>query len=1294
MDKFTKSYAPLKLIERTEFGIMSPDVVEKMSVAEIEYVEMFENKMPKIGSLCDPRMGCVDQNMTCYTCEENYNNCPGHFGHINLATPVYHIGFLKTVKKVLECICHKCSRFRLLPTDNRYKKLMSVKNKFQYAWDYCKTKTVCEYSDCEAQILPLRKYGLQLYYDVKKGDKSDKIYLFADTAREILSKITDDTCWLMGLNPKTSRPEWMIITVLSVPPPCIRPAVKMDMGEGRGEDDLTHVLTNIIKYNNELKKNKNMRSNNNIYAKNMEALQYNVVTYFDNDVKTGIKQNTQRGNRPIKSITSRLKGKEGRIRGNIMGKRVDFSARTVITGDPTLSIGELGVPKSIAANLTFPEKVNNINREKLQKLIDNSPEYPSAKYLLKDSGVRIDLRYAKNKPSIEIGDTVDRHLVDGDTVLFNRQPTLHKMSMMAHKIKVMPFSTFRMNVNVCSSYNADFDGDEMNIHAPQSIECIAELQVLSSVENLLVSAQANKPVNSLVQDSITAIRKFTQRDLFIEKTQVMDLMMVLGLMDIPTPAILKPIALWTGKQIMSLILPRINFVGFHSAHPDDESKQDDFTPSDTKVLIQNGILISGILCKKTVGTSSGGILHIIFNDHGPIAARKFLDSTSQMLNQWLLHDGFSVGIGDALINEASQHEMTASMKKIEADINQVIKKYKDGTIVCQGTLSIEETKENQIQSLLAKARDDAGRTVNKAAKKYNNVKQMVESGAKGSIMNICQISACVGQQVVEGKRLPMYFKNRSLPHFEEFDDSPESRGFVKNSFLKGLQPYEMFFHAMGGREGVIDTAVKSVSYDTTIIIIENNQPKYVKIGEWIDSHLETNPSDIKHHSPEQMNMELLEIKSSVSIPTVDSKGNVFWTPLTCVTRHDPGEHVYEIKTYGGRRVVVAKSKSLLIWNPLTKEFIEKDTPDVKIGDFVPVNQYLPSPHVVINSIYMGDYFPKTEYIHGTEFNKALKLMDKDHRIPVGWWDKNNGITFITPYKTKASLQRAKIRSLDLLDGYIYPFHASRAQSKITEYFPLNRENGRFIGLFLADGDASCERSVCISYCDPTVRNWVKNWFDKNGINYDEQVREMKWGTSSSVRGNSLFFKTFLDTILGNGSKNKHVPDVAFCANEDFIKGIIEGYFSGDGTVGENYISASSASERLIEGISSLLNRFGIFGRIRKTHCPERTTKNILPANILEIRSHWAKTFSETFTFILPEKNEKLKQLKTSDTHRNFDTQGDVVLDKIIEINMFGTKEYPKLYDVTVPSTLNFCIANGMQMRDTATTGMCYKKRIN
>jgi DNA-directed RNA polymerase II subunit RPB1 len=804
---FPFSSAPTKSVKHISFGILSPEEIIGNSVAKIEYVEMYENKQPKIGGLSDPRMGCVERNLKCYTCDEIINDCPGHFGHIELNAAMYHIGFIKYVKKILECICPKCSRLRILPSDPKFKKIVVSKNRFQTAWDICKSRTVCEYEDCETQLLPLRKLGYKLYYDVKKTTKNqDKIYLFADEAHKILSRMTDETCIQIGLNPKTSHPENMIITVLPVPPPCIRPSVKVDNTDNRGEDDLTSVLVNIIRCNNDLLKVKR-GSDNMVSVK--ENLQNQIVAYIDNDLKTGIKRNVLRGSRVTKSLTSRLKGKEGRVRSNLMGKRVDFSARTVITGDPNISIEQLGVPRTIAQNLTVPIKAFNLNLDELQDMVNNSPEYPSAKYIVKVNGTRIDLRFAKRKPIVDIGDTIERHLRDGDVVLFNRQPTLHKMSMMAHTVKVMPYSTFRMNVTTTASYNADFDGDEMNVHVPQSLETIAELYELSRVSKCLVSAQSNKPVNSLVQDSVTSIRLFTLRDNFLRREEVMNLLYRIDRdVDMPPPAIFKPVPLWTGKQLFSLLMPKINMSGFHSAHPDDESGMTSI--GDTRVIIQNGVLVSGIICKKTVGTSSGGILHIIFNDYGSEYAMKFLDETSQLLNEWLLHRGFSVGIGDAIIDSQVSDKMNMINQDMNEKVQDIINQYTSGELKSQGTLSVSETKESAIQTILANTRDESGRLVYKVAEsRMNNVKQMIESGAKGNIMNICQISACVGQQIIQGKRISFGFKKRTLPCYEFNDDSPESRGYVKNSFLRGLSPQEMFFHAMGGREGVIDTAVKT-----------------------------------------------------------------------------------------------------------------------------------------------------------------------------------------------------------------------------------------------------------------------------------------------------------------------------------------------------------------------------------------------------------------------------------------------------------------------------------------------------
>lgn len=493
------------------------------------------------------------------------------------------------------------------------------------------------------------------------------------------------------------------------------------------------------------------------------------------------------------------------MRGNLMGKRVDFSARTVITGDPNLSVDEVGVPRSIARTLTYPEIVTPYNIDKLQTLVRNGPtEHPGAKYVIRDTGERIDLRYHKRAGEIPLqyGYKVERHINDGDVVIFNRQPSLHKMSMMGHKIRVMPYSTFRLNLSVTSPYNADFDGDEMNLHVPQSLETRAEITEICMVPKQIVSPQSNKPVMGIVQDTLCGIRKFTKRDSFLSKDLVMNIVMWVPDWDgyLPTPAILKPKPMWTGKQIISMIIPKgINCQTVHSTHPDGETTW--ISPGDTRVLIENGDLMCGIVCKKTVGTAMGGLIHTILNEQGSEAAKNFLNGAQTVVNYWLLQNGFSIGIGDTIADRDTMENITSLISSAKDRVQEIILAAQQDKLEVQPGMTIRESFEAKVNQTLNKARDDAGKMAQASLREDNNVKQMVVAGSKGSFINISQMSACVGQQNVEGKRIPYGFKFRTLPHFAKDDHSPESRGFVENSYLRGLTPQEFFFHAMGGREG-------------------------------------------------------------------------------------------------------------------------------------------------------------------------------------------------------------------------------------------------------------------------------------------------------------------------------------------------------------------------------------------------------------------------------------------------------------------------------------------------------------
>ncbi|ORX89671.1 beta and beta-prime subunits of DNA dependent RNA-polymerase, partial [Basidiobolus meristosporus CBS 931.73] len=771
--------------------------------------------------------------------------CPGHFGHIELAKPVYHVGFIIKVKKILECVCFFCSKLKGDDTNPKFSRAKHIKDRkarLKAVWDVCKSKMICDsveetdpatanqddvdengdpiirrkgHGGCGHRQPVIRKDGLKLFAEFKGGSEGampeGKQPLTPSQVHQILKRITDEDLESMGLSAEFARPDWMIITVLPVPPPPVRPSIQMD-GSSRGEDDLTHKLADILKANVNVKRCETEGAPVHVIDEFEQLLQFHVATYMDNDI-AGQPQALQKSGRPLKSIRARLKGKEGRLRGNLMGKRVDFSARTVITGDPNLSIDEVGVPRSIARNLTFPEMVTPYNIERMQELVRNGPnEHPGAKYVIRDTGERIDLRYHKRAGDIPLqyGYRVERHLNNGDVVIFNRQPSLHKMSMMGHKVRVMPYSTFRLNLSVTSPYNADFDGDEMNMHVPQSEETKAEIKEICMVPKQIISPQSNKPVMGIVQDTLCGVRKFTKRDCFLEKSLVMNILMWVHDWDgvIPTPAILKPQPLWTGKQLISMIIPKgINCITYHSAHPDDEKS--DISPGDTKVVVENGELISGIVCKKTVGASNGGWVHVAMNEHGPEVAKKFFSGAQAVVNYWLLQNGFSIGIGDTIADDKTTEHITETINSAKQRVSEIILTAQQDKLECAPGMTIRETFENKVNRELNRARDHSGRSAEKSLKEENNVKQMVVSGSKGSFINISQMSACVGQQNVEGKRIPFGFKFRTLPHFTKDDYGPESKGFVENSYLRGLTPQEFFFHAMGGREGLIDTAVKT-----------------------------------------------------------------------------------------------------------------------------------------------------------------------------------------------------------------------------------------------------------------------------------------------------------------------------------------------------------------------------------------------------------------------------------------------------------------------------------------------------
>ena len=807
-----------KRIREIRFSIASPEMIRTMATTEITTPELYENNCPKFSGLFDLRMGTQDHLFLCKTCKNNMRDCSGHFGCIELARKVYFIHYLLTVKKVLQCVCYKCSSLLVDKTNTRFinkikKKAPNIRMKLLHKVCNSHSKKIClNYEGCSRFQPHYLKEGTNLYVVHKIQNEEGKLEdkktrLSADSCYEILRKITDEDCELLGFSPTFSRPEWLICSVLPVPPPCVRPSVKHDANL-RSEDDLTYKLLDIVKANNSLLSKIKSNDQNHI-DDYVDYLQYNITTLIDNEVK-GIPPAQQRTGRLLKSIRQRLKGKEGRIRGNIMGKRVNYSARSVISPDPNIDIDELGVPLKIAMNMTYPEIVNVYNKKFLIKLVENGPDiHPGAKYIIKKNGVRLDLRYVQKNIKLEYGDIVERHIINGDIVLFNRQPSLHKMSMMGHRVRVMPYSTFRLNVCVTTPYNADFDGDEMNLYLGQSVIASTEIKELVCVPNQIVSPQSNKPVIGCIMDTVIGANNITKNETKLNFQEIMSMLSHISNFNGDLPPFKKisfnnkhiPDNIYLeGREVFSLLLP--NEVNYHKSMDDSDN-----------ISIINGKLISGKCNKAVTGSGSGSLVHIIQNDLGKEYTKQFLTDIQGFTGTWLMKNGFGVGIGDCLSDSDTKKYINNIISNAKANVKNIINATITNRMKLVSGMSIREEFEGRILNILNTARDDAGGFATKSLGEENQLKNMVTAGSKGNFINISQIMACVGQQNVSSGskigRIPCGFQNRTLPHYKKYDDGPESKGFVENSFLSGLTPSEFFFHAMSGREGLIDTAVKT-----------------------------------------------------------------------------------------------------------------------------------------------------------------------------------------------------------------------------------------------------------------------------------------------------------------------------------------------------------------------------------------------------------------------------------------------------------------------------------------------------
>ena len=786
-----------KQVKSIVFAVLSPKMIKDMASAKIVTPELYDKEgYPVDGGLMDIRLGVIDPGLRCKTCGSKLKECIGHFGYIEMARPIVHIKFVNIIMNLLKSTCRDCGKI-LIPKNKmgKYKEILDQVEKEKGTEERRKKikeiitnlKTINKCPHCKARQKKITLDKPTTFMEEEKRISPIEV-------RTRLEKIPDEDALLFGLVAPYVRPEWMIMTFLPIPPVTMRPSITLESGE-RSEDDLTHKLGDIVRINQRLFENINAGAPEIIVEDLWDLLQYHVTTFFDNEVAQ-LPPARHRSGQPLKTLTERIKSKEGRIRHNLAGKRTNFSARTVISPDPMLELNEVGVPDEIAMKLTVPERVTEWNMAYLKKFVEKGPKkYPGANYIIRPDGKKKKITDETKEASLEEiqpGYTVERHLLDGDISVFNRQPSLHRMSMMCHRVKVLPGKTLRLNPAVCHPYNADFDGDEMNLHIPQTEEARAEAEILMEVQTQLISLRYGLSIIGCVQDAISGNYILT-KSLKMSRHEAVDLLAAIGVEEFSKLPRKESI---DGKEIFSALIPEdFNFTG--------KTRQDE------EVEIKDGKLIQGYMDRNNLGEGSGLLLRNLHQKYGKEFAIDLLGKIFRLGIEVLLKTGFTSAIADTDLPEDARNKLQETLGNARKDVEQLISAYKDNKLETFPGKSLLETLELRILEVLNKARNETGKIVAERANQKTHTMIMAQSGARGNLLNLAQMAACVGQQAMRGKRIDKGFEDRTISAFKRNDLSPEARGFISNGFKTGLTPTEFYFGSMTGRDSLMDTALRT-----------------------------------------------------------------------------------------------------------------------------------------------------------------------------------------------------------------------------------------------------------------------------------------------------------------------------------------------------------------------------------------------------------------------------------------------------------------------------------------------------
>ncbi|MFB6213798.1 MAG: DNA-directed RNA polymerase subunit A' [Candidatus Nanohaloarchaea archaeon] len=759
-------------IEKLDFGILSAEKLQNIAVKEINKAEVYDaDGFPVEDGVMDPALGVIDPGMTCQTCGGRIRECKGHFGLIELSRPVVHVLYTKKVRNLLRFTCTECQSLLIKDEDKSLRK--------------SNLKTECEECGEEQEEIDLDKP----YSFYEGGDE-----LKPDEIRERLARIPEENAAVLGV--EGSDPKNLVLTHVPVPPVTLRPSITLETGE-RSEDDITHKLVDVIRINKRLQNNIEIEAPDFIIDDLWELLQYHVSTLFYNDM-SGVPPARHRSGRSLKSLIERVQGKEGRFRQNLIGKRVNFSARTVISPDPNIGINEVGIPQMVAKKLSIARKVNERNYEKMVEAVDNGPEeYPGANYVFHPDGRRRkiteeNVEELKELIEPEEGWKVERHLRDEDVVLFNRQPSLHRMSIMAHRVRVLPHRTFRINPNVCAPYNADFDGDEMNVHVPQTEEARAEAEELLKVQEHAKSPKTGAPILGMLQDYVSGLYLLTRGETELTREEAFNLLAEAGEHEKSLP----DKETITGEDLVSLFIPEDISLTINEGEDDE-------------VVIEEGQLVEGVLDEDALGDYGGEIIQQLDIEYGSDKVAEFLNRVSRIGSVYLTRRGFSISLDDLEIPDEATEKIHDLIEDTIGDANEVIEEYRAGEMEAITGKTLEETREINITKTLNEIFTEIGDIIEDKVDEDSSALVMADSGARGSMQNVTTMAGLLGQNSVRDQRINRGYKGRTTSHFKKGELTPKARGFVSSSILEGMDAQEIFFHQMSQRKALMDKSLRT-----------------------------------------------------------------------------------------------------------------------------------------------------------------------------------------------------------------------------------------------------------------------------------------------------------------------------------------------------------------------------------------------------------------------------------------------------------------------------------------------------